>query len=78
MVMFPSRGVPGIPCWARLSQNLDHLLVGADAKTAFDQNGLLDQLRNELMGSVLKEELDLMIRAAILQRLRPQDGEDRW
>ncbi|TWB67810.1 hypothetical protein FBZ87_11353 [Nitrospirillum amazonense] len=27
---------------------LDQLLAGADAKTAFDQNGLLDQLKKAL------------------------------
>ncbi len=37
---------------------LDQLLVGADAKMAFDQNGLLDQLKKALTERALKAELD--------------------
>ncbi len=37
---------------------LDQLLAGADAKTAFEQNGLLDQLRKALTERALKAELD--------------------
>ena len=37
---------------------LDQLLAGADAKTAFDQNGLLDQLKKALTERALKAELD--------------------
>ncbi len=37
---------------------LDQLLAGADAKTAFDQNGLLDQLKNALTERALRAELD--------------------
>lgn len=36
---------------------LDQLLAGADAKTAFDQNGLLDQLKKALAERALKAEL---------------------
>lgn len=36
----------------------DQLLAGADAKTAFEQNGLLDQLKKALTERVLKAELD--------------------
>ena len=37
---------------------LDQLLAGVDAKTAFDQNGLLDQLKKALTERALKAELD--------------------
>jgi putative transposase len=37
---------------------LDQLLAGADAKTAFDQNGLLDQLKKSLTERALKAGLD--------------------
>src|SRR5271169_372513 len=37
---------------------LDQLLVGADAKTAFDPNGLIDQLKKALADRALKAELD--------------------
>ena len=37
---------------------LDQLLAGADAKTAFDPNGLLDQLKKALTERALKAELD--------------------
>ena len=37
---------------------LDQLLAGADAKTAFEQNGLLDQLKKALTERALKAELD--------------------
>ncbi len=37
---------------------LDQLLAGGEAKTAFDQNGLLDQLKKALAERVLKAEMD--------------------
>lgn len=37
---------------------LDQLLAGLDAKTAFDQNGLLDQLKKALAERVLQAEMD--------------------
>lgn len=37
---------------------LDQLLGGGDAKAAFDQNGLLDQLKKALAERVLKAEMD--------------------
>src|SRR5664279_1544126 len=37
---------------------LDQLLSGADAKTAFDPNGLIDQLKKALADRALKAELD--------------------
>jgi putative transposase len=37
---------------------LDQLLAGADAKTAFDQNGLLEQLKKALAERALKAEMD--------------------
>lgn len=37
---------------------LDQLLAGGDAKAAFDQNGLLDQLKKALAERVLKAEMD--------------------
>ena len=44
--------------WAGLAFHLDQLLAGADAKTAFDQNGLIDQLKKALAERGLKAELD--------------------
>src|SRR6202158_5621501 len=38
--------------------NLDQLLAGADAKTAFDPNGLLDDLKKALAERVLNAEMD--------------------
>jgi len=37
---------------------LDQLLAGADAKTAFDPNGLLDDLKKALAERVLNAEMD--------------------
>ena len=37
---------------------LDHLLAGADAKTAFDANGLLDDLKKALAERALNAEMD--------------------
>jgi len=37
---------------------LDQLLAGADAKSAFDSNGLLDQLKKALAGRELNAEMD--------------------
>ena len=37
---------------------LDHLLAGADAKTAFDQGGLLDELKKALAERALNAEMD--------------------
>ena len=37
---------------------VDQLLVGADATTIFDPNGLIDQLKKALAERVLKAELD--------------------
>jgi hypothetical protein len=36
---------------------LDQLLAGADAKTAFDANGLLDELKKALAERVLNAEM---------------------
>lgn len=49
----PPRKAPIIP-----DALLDQLLSGADAKTAFDSNGLLDNLKKALAERVLKAELD--------------------
>jgi putative transposase len=45
---------------------LDQLLAGVEAMTAFDQNGLIDQLKKALAERALKAELDhhLVMRAA--------------
>ena len=37
---------------------LDQLLAGADAKSAFDSNGLLDQLKKALAERALNAEMD--------------------
>jgi putative transposase len=37
---------------------LDQLLAGADAKTAFDQGGLLDSLKKALAERALNAEMD--------------------
>lgn len=49
----PPRKAPIIP-----DALLDQLLSGADAKTAFDSNGLLDNLKKALAERVLKAEMD--------------------
>ncbi|MBP0651039.1 transposase, partial [Mycobacterium tuberculosis] len=37
---------------------LDQLLAGADAKSAFDSNGLIDQLKKALAERALNAEMD--------------------
>ena len=49
----PRRKEPRIP-----DALLDQLLAGADAKTAFDPNGLLDDLKKALAERVLNAEMD--------------------
>src|SRR4051812_36656010 len=49
----PRRKEPRIP-----DAILDHLLAGADPKTAFDPNGLLDGLKKALAERVLNAEMD--------------------
>jgi putative transposase len=49
----PRRKEPRIP-----DAILDQLLAGADAKTAFDPNGLLDDLKKALAERVLNAEMD--------------------
>src|ERR1700732_5259470 len=49
----PRRKEPRIP-----DAILSHLLAGADAKTAFDPNGLLDDLKKALAERVLNAEMD--------------------
>ena len=49
----PRRKEPRIP-----DAILDQLLGGADAKTAFDPNGLLDDLKKALAERVLNAEMD--------------------
>ena len=60
---------------------LDQLLDGTDARTAFDTDGLLDQLKKALAERALNAEMDHHLsewRARQQpQRLRPQDGDDR-
>ena len=46
---------------------LDRLLAGADAKTAFDQGGLLDALKKALAERALNAEMDHHL-----------DGEGGW
>ena len=38
---------------------LDQLLAGAEAKTAFESNGLLDQLKKALAERALNAEMDV-------------------
>ena len=47
------RKQPTIP-----DQVLDQLLAGADAKTAFDKDGLLDELKKALAERALNAEMD--------------------
>ena len=49
----PRRKEPRIP-----DALLDQLLGGADAKTAFDRNGLLDELKKALAERALNAEID--------------------
>src|SRR3954452_14739341 len=49
----PRRKEPHIP-----DAILDQLLAGADAKTAFDQGGLLDSLKKALSERALNAEMD--------------------
>src|ERR1700731_4765307 len=49
----PRRKEPRIP-----DALLDQLLAGADAKTAFDPNGLIDDLKKALAERVLNAEMD--------------------
>lgn len=49
----PRRKEPRIP-----DAVLDQLLAGADHKTAFDANGLIDDLRKALAERVLNAEMD--------------------
>lgn len=49
----PRRKAPAIP-----DELLDQLLAGADAKTAFDANGLLDNLKKAFAERVLNAEMD--------------------
>jgi len=49
----PRRKAPHIP-----DELLDQLLAGADAKTAFDTNGLLDALKKALAERALNAEMD--------------------
>jgi hypothetical protein len=49
----PRRKEPKIP-----DAILDQLLAGADAKTAFDPNGLLDELKKALAERALNAEMD--------------------
>jgi putative transposase len=49
----PRRKEPHIP-----DALLDQLLAGADPKTAFDPNGLLDDLKKALAERVLNAEMD--------------------
>jgi putative transposase len=49
----PRRKQPRIP-----DAILDQLLAGADPKTAFDPNGLLDDLKKALAERALKAEMD--------------------
>ncbi len=60
---------------------LDQLLAGADAKTVFERNGLLDQLKKALTERALKAELGHHLAgdegANPSQRLRLEDGAER-
>ena len=49
----PRRKEPKIP-----DAILDQLLAGADPKTAFDPNGLLDELKKALAERALNAEMD--------------------
>jgi putative transposase len=53
------RKVPYIP-----DQLLDQLLAGADPRTAFDPNGLLDRLKKALAERMLNAGMDHHLRAS--------------
>jgi putative transposase len=53
----PRRKAPHIP-----DELLDQLLAGADAKTAFDANGLLDALKKALAERALNAEMTIISR----------------
>ncbi len=59
----------------------DQLLAGADPKSAFDPNGLFDELKKALAERALNIEMDhhLASKEADTPRnaLRPQDGRHR-
>src|SRR3954454_2068543 len=62
----PRRKQPRIP-----DAILDQLLAGADPKTAFDPNGLLDDLKKALAKRALNAEMDYHL-ARRRDRQRPQ------
>jgi hypothetical protein len=56
----PRRKDPSIP-----DAVLDQLLAGADPKTVFDPNGLLDDLKKALAERVLNAEMDHHLAAGV-------------
>ena len=60
---------------------LDQLLAGADPKSAFEANGLLDELKKALAERALNAEMEPPSGGRggrqQPQRLRPQDRDDR-
>ena len=60
---------------------LDQLLAGSDAKSAFDSNGLIDQLKKALAERALNAEMDHHLSGEgdrqQPQRLWKEDGFDR-
>lgn len=73
----PRRKGPRVP-----DALLDQLLAGVDAKTAFDPNGLLDELKKALAERALNAEMDHHLAGEAWgaveqpQRLWPEDGAD--
>ena len=57
----PRRKQPHIP-----DAILDQLLAGADPKTAFDPNGLLDGLKTALAERILNAEMDHHLASPVL------------
>ena len=64
-------------------QLLDQLLAGADAKTAFEKDGLLDELKKALAERALNAEINHHLeageadgRANSAQRLRQEAGAE--
>src|SRR5207253_61804 len=54
---------------------LDQLLAGADPKTAFDPNGLLDDLKKALAERVLNAEMDHRLDGADASKRRTGHGQ---
>ena len=69
----PRRKDPRIP-----DAVLDQLLAGADPKTVFDPNGLLDDLKKALAERVLNAEMDHHLAGEEPGNRLQEDGHHRY